>query len=83
MKRDKITKVKRVLAAKLRYNDEDSDRFEARLKKNARTEPRVPAMIATKGVRTRFTGLTSAAAFAALRTAGKKKAKRISKGEQK
>jgi hypothetical protein len=82
MKRGKIKKAKRALAAKF-YNDEDSARFEARLKKNARAEPRVPAMVATKGARTRFTGLTSVAAVAALRTVRKKKAKRNSEGDQK
>ncbi len=71
----KTTKAKPPRAAKSLYSDEDTARFEARLKKNARKEPRVPAMIATRGARTRFTGLTSAAAVAVLKSARRKKNK--------
>jgi hypothetical protein len=51
----------------LLYIDEDKARFEARLHKNAKTEPHVPPMKANKGKRTRFTGLTTKGAVAALK----------------
>jgi len=53
--------------------DEDKERFEARLHENAGAEPRVPAMRATKGKRTKFTGMTTKGAVAAVKATGAKK----------
>ncbi|HXC53904.1 MAG TPA: hypothetical protein VNU97_01290 [Rhizomicrobium sp.] len=58
----------------LSYIDGDAERFEARLRKNAKArEPRVPAMLASKGKRTKFTGMTAKGTVAALRAGAKKR----------
>jgi hypothetical protein len=59
---------------KLLYTDGDAERFEGRLLQNAdKSEPRVPAMLASAGKRTKFTGMTAKGTVAALRKSRKKK----------
>jgi hypothetical protein len=60
-------------AAKLVYADADRARFEARLHKNAKTAPGVPALISTKGKRNKFTGMTTSETVASLKALKAKK----------
>ena len=65
---------------KLSYVDGDVVRFEERLHRNAHSpEPRVPAMTATKGKRTRFTGLTTKGAVQLVKAEHARQAKKKSK----
>ncbi|MEJ1967680.1 MAG: hypothetical protein WDN03_03435 [Rhizomicrobium sp.] len=54
------------------YIDGDTERFEARLHARA-GEPRVPPPTATKGKRTRFTGMTTQGTVAAVKAEHSKK----------